>query len=107
MKFVVDNQLPVALVNWLVQNGWEAIHVLDLQLNTSSDTEIWSHARTNGFVVIAKDEDFSNRASMSPQVQVVWVPLGNCRNTALLATFNKQMSSIAVALKSGASVVEL
>ncbi len=107
MKFIVDNQWPVALADWRVASGWDAVHELELQLNTSPHTEIWNYAKTNKLVVISKDEDFSHRASFTSHVQVVWVRLGNCRNKALLSAFEKQMSTIAAALKTGASVIEL
>jgi predicted nuclease of predicted toxin-antitoxin system len=107
MKFLVDNQLPAALAKWLTQNGWEAKHVLDTRLNDSDDTEIWEYARKSGCVVISKDEDFSNRAALQSDVQVVWVRLGNCRNTALMAAFERNMPSLISALRGGASVVEL
>lgn len=107
MKFLVDNQLPAALATWLIQNGWDTKHVLDLHLNEADDTEIWAYAQANGAVVISKDEDFSNRAALSSDVQVIWVRLGNCRNKALLSAFEQNMNSLVSALNAGTVVVEL
>lgn len=74
MKFLVDNQLPSALAKLLVSRGHDASHVLDLGLDSATDTEIWNYANANSFVLITKDEDFSRRASQpSASVQVVWV----------------------------------
>ena len=36
-RFLVDNQLPVALVRWLEGKGCAATHVLALQLAQSRD----------------------------------------------------------------------
>ena len=107
MKFLVDNQLPAALARWLSAKGFEATHVLDLKLNESDDERIWAHAAAHGMVVISKDDDFQNRATHRGTVQVVWVRLGNCRNKALLDTFERQMPAVISALEKGTSVVEL
>ena len=107
MKFLVDNQLPAALARWLSAKGFEATHVLDLQLNDSDDEQIWAHAAAHGMVVISKDDDFHNRATHRGTVQVVWVRLGNCRNRALLVTFENQMPAVISALERGTSVIEL
>lgn len=40
MKFIVDNQLPVALARWLSARGEDAVHVLDLALDTTSDMDM-------------------------------------------------------------------
>ncbi|MCG3148182.1 MAG: hypothetical protein PCFJNLEI_01625 [Verrucomicrobiae bacterium] len=108
MKFLVDNQLPVALAKRLVTLGHEAQHVLDLGLDKASDTEIWKHAATHSLVLITKDEDFLQRASQpgSP-VQIVWVRLGNCRNAILLAAFESVLPQLLTALQAGNHVVEL
>ena len=86
MKFLIDNQLPSALTKLLVSKGHDASHVLDLGLDSATDTEIWNYAEANSFVLVTKDEDFARRASQpNASVQVVWVRKGNCRKTALLS----------------------
>ena len=55
-----------------------------------------------------KDEDFSQRASQpGASVQVVWVRLGNCRKSALLAAFDSVLSEMQAALQAGNRVVEI
>lgn len=41
MKFIIDAQLPPALARYLSSKGVDAIHVLDLDMMESSDSEIW------------------------------------------------------------------
>jgi hypothetical protein len=41
MKFLVDNQLPLALARFLSANGIESQHVLDIGLDAASDQTIW------------------------------------------------------------------
>ncbi len=74
MKFLIDNQLPLALATMLTSKGHRASHVLDLGLEAATDSEIWNYAAANSLVLITKDEDFSYRASQpNASVQVVWV----------------------------------
>lgn len=59
MRFVVDAQLPPALVAWLVSQGHDAVHVFELDLTRAADSTIWEHARESGAIIITKDEDFA------------------------------------------------
>ena len=61
MRFLVDAQLPPALVSWLVARGYEAEHVGDRQLQTASDAAIWDYALATSAVIVTKDEDFAKR----------------------------------------------
>lgn len=59
MKFIVDAQLPQHLAVWLKNNGFDAIHSLDLpEANQSDDGEIIIIADRDDRVVISKDSDF-------------------------------------------------
>ena len=108
MKFLVDNQLPVALSKRLAARGHDARHVLDCGLDKASDTEIWKTAAAHSQILITKDEDFLSLASQpDAPVQIVWVRLGNCRNTTLLAVFESILPQLEAALKAGNRVVEI
>ena len=52
MKFIVDNQLPAALARWLAARNADAVHVLDIALETTPDTDIWSRATAEGRIVV-------------------------------------------------------
>ncbi len=85
MKFIVDHQLPAALARWRAARGADAVHVLDLALDTAPDTDIWSCAAAEGRVVVSKDEDFFHLANRDGDTgRLLWVRLGNCRTPALL-----------------------
>jgi predicted nuclease of predicted toxin-antitoxin system len=58
VKFLVDNQLQAALARFLVSQGVEFQHVLDVGLADATDAEIWDYAGRNDCAVISKDEDF-------------------------------------------------
>ncbi len=44
MKFLIDNQLPVALQSFLLDKGYDAKHVLELGMAEASDFEVSQRA---------------------------------------------------------------
>ncbi len=88
MKFLIHNQLPPALAK-LIRNEikMEAVHVTELGLRDASDQEIWKRAIAGGFIVISKDEDFTNMIITDEGPLLIWVRVGNCRCSFLLDVF--------------------
>ena len=108
MKFLVDNQLPLALARWLTKKGADAVHVLEINFDRTKDTPIWEHALSENRILISKDEDFFHLANrVSDQGKLLWVRLGNCRTQALLARFESEWSRIAQAFDDGHRIVML
>jgi len=58
VKFIVDNQLPGALAEYLRERGFDCQHVLEAGLADARDSDICRHAEVQGLIVISKDEDF-------------------------------------------------
>lgn len=108
MIYLVDNQLPLGLVEHLQAYGLDAVHVLHCGLECASDQEIWSYAKAHNCVTVSKDEDFfhlsGNEISGPP---FVWVRLGNCRNVAHFAAFDDILSHLLETINAGAKVVEI
>jgi len=101
MKFIVDNQLPIALSRFLEGEGLQSCHVMDVQLDEASDRQIWQYAKTHDYTIISKDEDFFQLANL-PQDNtpaLVWVRLGNCRKATLIAAFVKILPNLLEILK--------
>jgi predicted nuclease of predicted toxin-antitoxin system len=108
VKLLIDNQLPSALARFLKSNGVSADHVRDHGMQAAKDREIWEFARTHGYVLVSKDEDFpqlANRYGSPPQV--IWVRLGNCRKAALLDVFRRTLPRLRGLLDAGERVIEL
>lgn len=59
----MDNQLPVALAQWLVAHGADAVHVPNLGPAPVPDTGIWARAAAEDRIVVSKDEDFFHPAN--------------------------------------------
>lgn len=80
MKFLIDNQLPIALSRFFQAQGLESRHVIELGLDEVSDLEIWQYAKTEDYVIVSKDEDFLHLANLDTGgPALLWVRLGNCR----------------------------
>ena len=108
MKFLIDNQLPPKLAQWITTQGYDVAHVQDIGLADAPDIEILEFAANNRYVLVSKDEDFLHLSlTHRGRPQIVWVRLGNCRTISLLSVFGRSMSSLVAALESGQDMVEL
>jgi len=108
MRLLVDNQLPLALAVHLRGWGLDCVHVLEIGLNQASDTDIWNRATADVRIVISKDEDFLLLASRPGDLgRMIWVRIGNCRNPALLAAFDRTREPLLQAILSGQRIIEL
>ncbi|MGH9396961.1 MAG: DUF5615 family PIN-like protein [Terriglobia bacterium] len=108
MKFLIDNQLPVALSRFLASLGCDCVHVIEADLAEASDINIWRYACERDRIVISKDEDFLHLASKSlGTAGLIWVRLGNCRTSNLLAEFRRLWPRIQASLEAGDRVIEI
>ncbi|HMD30651.1 MAG TPA: DUF5615 family PIN-like protein [Candidatus Acidoferrales bacterium] len=108
MRFLIDNQLPIALCRFLTARGAECLHVSEAGLTQVTDLEIWRRAGQAEQVLITKDADFVHLAgSVKTGARLVWVRLGNCRTAHLLAVFDHLWPLIEAALTAGDQTVEI
>jgi predicted nuclease of predicted toxin-antitoxin system len=79
MKLLFDQNLSPRLAGRLADLFPESAHVSHYELGNVEDVEVWDFARTNGFVVVTKDSDFSEICTMygSPP-KLLWLRIGNC-----------------------------
>ncbi len=107
MRFLVDEQLPTALARWIVAQGHEAEHVLDIGLGGASDATIWFHATKTNAIILTKDQDFVLLAKVDSSVGVVWLRSGNRPRKVLLEQMEIVFKDICDALASGEKIVEV
>jgi predicted nuclease of predicted toxin-antitoxin system len=108
VKFLIDNQLPASLAQYLQKQGFDCRHVLEVGLGEASDAEICQYAEAQERVIVSKDEDFFYVASQpGTKVRLLWVRLGNCRTSVLLEAFERLWPMIESSLKAGDRVVEI
>ena len=88
MKFLIDNQLPVSLAEFIRGKGFDCVHVIENKLDRALDLAIWEYEVKEGFVIVSKDEDFFHIAKTRPKAaQFIWVRLGNCRKADRLCPY--------------------
>jgi len=108
MFFLIDAQLPVAIARWLAAQGHRASHVSAIGMQSASDDEIWSYAHIRGAVIVTKDQDFADKRILAGSGPVVvWVRLGNSRNSALIAWLERGFPSVIEAIERGETLIEL
>ena len=97
------------LARFLGSQGHEASHVSELGLGEADDELLWQRAAEDDCVMISKDEDFALRVYLGrqPPVRLVWLRLGNCRNTHLCQAIQRALPSILARLQAGDQMVEV
>jgi predicted nuclease of predicted toxin-antitoxin system len=81
---------------------------LDANLSEALDSEICRYAEVEGRIIISKDEDFFYLAKQrEAKIRVIWVRMGNCRTSALLAAFQRSWTRIESCLEAGDLVIEV
>jgi predicted nuclease of predicted toxin-antitoxin system len=117
MRFLIDAQLPPALVRWLIEAGHEAEHVVDRGMaehvvdrgmQAASEAAKWNLALREHAAIVTKDEDFAQRHVVTGTgPAVVWIRLRNTRRSELLAWFKAALPQILEALERGETLIEV
>lgn len=107
MKFIVDQQLPPALVKWFESRGHSAQHVFFIGLGDVDDRAIWDHALLEMAVVVTKDADFAERRLREAHgPTILWLRIGNSTKQDLFAFMDRAWPVVEPALNSE-SIVEV
>ena len=108
MHFLIDAQLPPALVFFFRDRGHDATHVFELFAHDEADEVIFERAITLGAVIVTKDEDFAIRSdARGAPPQVLWLRLGNCRNGPLVNAIAASFATAFEAFERGERIVEI
>ena len=85
MKLLFDQNLSRHLVRHLAVEFPESRHVTEVELDTATDSEIWSYAGEYGFVIVSMDSDFRQLAFLNgPPPKAVWLRTGNASTSEIL-----------------------
>jgi predicted nuclease of predicted toxin-antitoxin system len=95
LKLLLDENLSPRLIASLSELYPESRHVEGCGLISASDDEVWSYAAKNGFSIVSKDSDFSERSALhgSPP-KVIWLRLGNCTTDQVESVLRDAFASI-------------
>ena len=91
MKLLLDENLSRRLVPFLQNNYPDSTHVALVNLQSSTDLQVWEYAKLNGFVVVTRDADFYE-LSLLNQVnapKVIWLRVNNVVKSEVLALLLK------------------
>ena len=78
MRLLSDEHLSHRLPERLADVFPESGDVLTAGLGGAPDVVIWEHAKTGGFVLVAKDEDFQRLSILhGAPPKVIWLRIGN------------------------------
>jgi predicted nuclease of predicted toxin-antitoxin system len=86
VRLLLDQNLSRHLVARFRDAFPESMHVLDVDLDSASDREVWEYARDHDLALVSKDSDFRQLAFLhGPPPKVVWLRVGNA-STSDIAT---------------------
>ena len=78
MRLLLDENLSPKLVAAISHAFPDSHHVEQLGLRGATDQEVWEAARSGGFVLVSKDNDFRQFSFLyGPPPKVVWLAVGN------------------------------
>jgi len=79
VKLLLDQNLSHRLVAMLADIFPDSAHVRNFDLQRADDATIWEFAKSRGYVIVSKDNDFHQRSFLyGHPPKVVWLRLGNC-----------------------------
>jgi predicted nuclease of predicted toxin-antitoxin system len=95
VKLLLDQNLSPRLVPSLADLYPDSAHVQTLGLDTATDADLWTYARTNAFTILTKDEDFNDLVLLRGfPPKIIWLQLGNCTTTQIESALRARSSQI-------------
>lgn len=96
MAFILlDNNLSPKISKTLILSYADIHHVMDVGLESESDSRIWEFVKARSGVIITKDADFFhllNRYGHPPKV--IWIRRGNTTTLHLIQLLENKYSAI-------------
>jgi predicted nuclease of predicted toxin-antitoxin system len=95
VKLLFDQNLSPRLADMLADLFPGSAHVGSLGLDRIPDDPLWDFARDNGFVIVTKDVDFSERSALlGHPPKVIWVRLRNCTTAEIESALRRHHGRI-------------
>jgi len=78
MKLLLDENISLKLVKFLQKDFPESSHISFLDMQGSTDTQIWEFAKQEHYIIVSKDNDFRQRSFLLGfPPKVIWLSIGN------------------------------
>ena len=95
MKLLFDQNLSPRLAAELADLFPNSTHVQDIGLARAADIPLWDFARENGFVIVTKDVDFSDRSALIGfPPKIIWVRIGNCSTAEIQSALRRHYEQV-------------
>lgn len=95
-RLLFDQNLAPSLARRLADLYPASAHVRDADLSAADDEVIWSHARTSGYIIVTKDDDFRQRSFLrGAPPKVIWTKLGNCSTADVERALRSRFATVA------------
>jgi predicted nuclease of predicted toxin-antitoxin system len=97
VKLLFDENLSPKLSDLVAAEYPASIHVRTVGLQGADDQHVWDYARTEGFAIASKDNDFRQRSFVfgSPP-KVVWLDVGNAGTATITDLLRRAQSRVEV-----------
>lgn len=95
MKLLFDENLSPKLVQALADVFPDSAHVDRIGYGGSTDEDVWSYAKANGFTLVSKDSDFYDKSMLyGHPPKVIWIKRGNCTNRQIQLLLRNKLEAI-------------
>jgi len=106
LKLLLDQNLSHKLVTVLEVQFPGTSHVLRLELDKSSDSEVRDYAQQRGFTLATKNTDMVDLCVFrGAPPKVLWLRLGNCSTTLIHEVFERDADRIRAFIADDSRVV--
>jgi len=93
MKLLFDQNLPPKLTGFFAKEFVGSKHLQELSLDSVDDKIVWEYAKTEGFTIVTKDNDFNDLVGFFGfPPKVVWIRRGNCSTNDIIELIESNIS---------------
>lgn len=94
-RLLLDENLSEKLLAPIISLFPGSTHIRTLGQQGASDGAVWAIARDGGFMLVTRDEDFVGMSVLrGAPPKVVWLNVGNARNSAIAALLRTRADEI-------------
>lgn len=95
MKLLFDQNISFRVIKGIKDIYPDAKQVRELNLDNSTDQEIWSFAKREGYTIVTFDSDFYdlNLIRGNPP-KIIWLKTGNTTTENIINTFHENFDLI-------------
>ena len=99
MKLLFDQNISFRLVNKILVNFPNSVHVKELGLINATDSDIWEFAKKNDFAIVTFDADFADLSTIKGfPPKIIWLRTGNTITNKLESLLKQHAEAISTFL---------